>query len=87
MKSSNIQDEIIKVPQDMLIDVLAILLKEELNFEITEVLENRASAVMAIQIDSAKSRHNKILQNIQNLLDSYNEFRFSENETLNWRER
>lgn len=87
MKSSNIQDEIIKVPQDMLIDVLAILLKEELNFEITEVLENRASAVMAIQIDSDKSRHNKILQNIQNLLDSYNEFRFSENETLNWRER
>lgn len=86
MRNSNQKNEIIKVPQDMLIDILAILLKEELNFEIIEVLENRASAVMAIEIEGEKPRQNKVLQNIQSLLASYNEFRFSENETLNWRE-
>ena len=86
MRSTNHTDEIIKVPQDMLIDILSILLKEELKYDITEVLENRSVAVVAISIDSNKSRQLKALQNIKELLNAYNEFRYSENETLNWRE-
>lgn len=82
----NLADEIIKVPQDMLIDILAILTKEELKYEITEVLENRASATFSIAIDRSKPRQIKVLQNIQQLLTSYNEYRYSEDETLNWRE-
>lgn len=82
----NPTEESIKVPQDMLIDVLAILIKEELEFEITEVLENRASAVIAVEIDRSKLRQIKAVQNIQQLLTSYNEYRYSEDETLNWRE-
>ena len=86
MRSTDHTDEIIKVPQDMLIDILSILLKEELKYEITEVLENRSVAVIAISIDRNKSRQVKAIQNIKELLNAYNEFRYSENETLNWRE-
>jgi hypothetical protein len=86
MRSTNIADENIKVPQDMILDVLSILLKEDLNYEITEILENRAMALFAITIDRDKPRQLKAFQNIQELLNSYNEFRFSENETLNWRD-
>ncbi len=80
-------DELIKVPQDMLIDILSILLKEDVRYEITEVLENRVIAIIAIDVDRNKSRQIKVLQNIQELINSYNEFRYSENETLNWREK
>jgi mannitol/fructose-specific phosphotransferase system IIA component len=86
MKSTGIIDEMIKIPQDMILDILLILLKEELNYEITEVLENRAMAVFVIGIDQSKPRQLKALQNIQELLSAYHEFRFSENETLNWRD-
>jgi len=86
MKSEGITDEMVKIPQDMILDILAIILKEELNYEITEVLENRAMAVFAIGIDQSKPRQLKALQNIQDLLHAYHEFRFSENETLNWRD-
>lgn len=86
MRSTNNTDELIKVPQDMLIDILSILLKEELKYDITEVLENRSVAVIAISIDGNKSSQLKALQNIKELLNAYNEFRYSENETLNWRE-
>lgn len=86
MRSTDHTDEIIKVPQDMLIDILSIFLKEELKYDITEVLESRSVAIIAISIDGNKSRQLKALQNIKELLNAYNEFRYSENETLNWRE-
>jgi hypothetical protein len=86
MRSTNNTDELIKVPQDMLIDILSILLKEELKYDITEVLENRSVTVIAISIDGNKSRQLKAIQNIKELLNAYSEFRYSENETLNWRE-
>lgn len=86
MKSTGITTETIKIPQDMILDILSILLKEELNYEITEVLENRAMAVFVIEIDQSKPRQLKAFQNVQELLSTYHEFRFSENETLNWRD-
>lgn len=86
MKSTGITEETIKVPQDMILDILSVLLKEELKYEITEVLENRSIAVFAISIDRDKPKQSKAFQNIQDLLNAYHEFRFSENETLNWRE-
>ena len=86
MKSTGITEEMIKIPQDMLLDILSILLKEELDYEITEVLENRAMAVFVIGINQIKPRQLKAFQNIQELLNAYHEFRFSENETLNWRD-
>lgn len=86
MKNAGITEETIKIPQDMILDILSILLKEELKYEITEVLENRAMAGFIIGIDQSKPRQLKAFQNIQDLLHAYHEFRFSENETLNWRD-
>ena len=79
-------EEVLKIPSDMLIDVLAIILKEGLEYELIQVLENRAVAVLAIRIDGKLSREGKALQNIQDLLSSYNEYRYSQDESFNWRE-
>jgi hypothetical protein len=79
-------EEIIRVPQDMLIDVLAILFEEGLPFEITQVRAARAIAIVAIQVDGNLSRHEKILQNLQDLLEGYDQYRFSDEKISNWRE-
>ena len=81
-----ISEQTIKVPSDMLIDVLSIILKEDFKYEIIQVLENKSIAVLSIEIDNKQSRQAKAMQNIQNHLHAYNDYRFSENETLNWRE-
>ena len=86
MKSIGITDETIKVPQDMLLDILSILLKEQLEYEITQVLEHRGMAVLVIAIDQSKPRQLKAFQNIQSLLVTYDEFRFSEDEIIDWRD-
>ena len=83
---SNQKEETIKVPQDMLIDAFAILLKEELSFEIIQVQENRSIALLAIRTDGNLSRPVRVVQNIKDLIDQYNEYRFSEQKNLNWRE-
>lgn len=85
-RAEEIKEEIIKVPQDMLIDILAVLLLEALPFEIIRVQQSRGIAMIAIQVDGKLSRQEKVLQNIQSLLDDYNQFRFSEFENFKWRE-
>jgi hypothetical protein len=87
MNSKNeITEETIKVPSDMLIDIFSIILKEGLKHEVIQVLENRGIAVIVIGIDGNQSRQVKVFQNIRNLLSTYNEYRFSEEESFNWRE-
>lgn len=80
------KEEIIKVPADMLMDILAIIVKEELRHEIVGVLENRGVVHIAITIDDKLPRQAKAVQNIQNLLLSYNQYRHEENQPLNWKE-
>ncbi len=84
---ARITDETIKVPQDMILDILSILLKEQLTYEITQVLENHAMAVFVIGIDQGKPRQLKVFQNIQGLLNAYDDFRFSEDEIIDWRDK
>ncbi len=83
---SEITEEVIKVPQDLLIDVLSIILKENLKYEITQIQENRSIAVIAIGLDRNQSRQVKAFQNIQNHLHYYNDYRYGQNESFNWRE-
>ncbi|MBA3705109.1 MAG: hypothetical protein H0W84_04210 [Bacteroidetes bacterium] len=83
---SEITEEVIKVPQDLLIDVLSIILKENLKYEITQIQENRSIAVIAIGLDCNQSRQVKVFQNIQNHLHYYNDYRYGQNESINWRE-
>lgn len=86
MNTEREKEEIIKVPADMLMDILAIIVKEELSHEITEVLENRGIVHIAIGIDEKQPRQAKVIQNIRGLLSNYNQYRHRENQPLNWKE-
>lgn len=87
MNSKNeITEETIKVPSDMLIDIFSIILKEGLKHEVIQVIESRGIAVMVIGVDGNQSRQVKVIQNIRNLLGTYNEYRYLQEESYNWRE-
>lgn len=86
MRTKNTNEEVIKVPLDMAMDIFAIILKHRLKHDVIQVIESRSLIVMAIYFDKAFTKQQSIMQNIQNLLDEYNEFRWSENEDLNWKE-
>ena len=79
-------EESLSVPQDMVIDILSIIVKEGIKHEVTKVIESRALIFIAVFYDEKLSRHQKIKQNIQNLLRDYSEYRWAENEQLDWRE-
>jgi len=79
-------EEVLKIPSDMLIDILAIILKEGLEYELIEVLENRAIAIYAIRTSGKLSREDKALQNIKDLLSCYNDYRHSQEDSFNWKE-
>jgi len=79
-------EESIKIPADMMIDIFAILVDENLKHEIIEVLVNRKTVIVAVSYKKDLIKHQKIMQNIQDLLADYEHFRWSENEQTNWRE-
>lgn len=86
MKNENeIIEESIQIPCDMLIDILAIIVKEQLKHEIIQVIENRSVIVLSVSYDKHLSRHQNVIQNIKTLLADYNSFRYQEEEKVNWR--
>jgi uncharacterized FlgJ-related protein len=86
MKEEEISEETLKIPHDMSIDIFAIIVKEGLKHEILEVIENRSLIIMAVQYNKNQPRHQNVRQNIQDLLKEYHEYRWEENEELNWKE-
>ncbi len=84
-EEKEITEETIKIPVDLSIDVLAVIVKEKLKHEIIEVIENRSLIVLAISYDKNLSRHQNILHDIRNMLEDYNIFRYEEVEKINWR--
>lgn len=86
MKNKNISEENIKVPVDLIMDILGIIIKEGFKHEVIQVVENRSLIVMAVFHQKDSLRHQGALDNIKNLLDEYNEYRWAENEQLDWRE-
>lgn len=81
-----LNEQTIKIPADMVTDIFAIILKERIKHEVIGVIENRKTLVVAMGIDKKSNRHQKALQNILNQLADYEEYRWSENEEINWRE-
>ena len=84
-EDKEIIEETIKIPADMVVDVLAIIVKEKLKNEIIEVIENRSIIVLAISYDKSLTRHQNILHDIRSMIDDYNNFRNEEVEKINWR--
>ena len=82
----NIIEENIAVPQDMILEILNIIVKENLKHQATQVVENRSLIYLSVFINELDERHQKILQNLKWLLTEYNDMRWSECENLNWRE-
>lgn len=81
-----LNEQTVKIPADMAVDIFVIIAKERIKHEVIGVLENRKTLVVAINIDKKSTRHQKALQNILNQLADYEEYRWSENEEINWRE-
>lgn len=80
------REQILKIPVDMLLDILAIIVKERLAHEVIQVIPNRSLVVVAISADSGDTKFQKIVYNIQNLISDYQHYRSWENEEVNWRE-
>lgn len=84
--NKEIIEETLKIPGDMLIDILGIIAKERLKHEVTEVNQNRSFIMMTVLFDKNLLRVQKVIENIKNLILDYEYFRSSENEELNWRD-
>ena len=86
MKPRNTQEECIKIPTDILLDVLTIIVKEHIRHEIADVLESRGIVKVSLYLNENLLKHQKVLHNIQSIIDEYNEYRYSETEELNWKD-
>jgi uncharacterized membrane protein len=74
----------ITVPLDVLIDVLKIIMEMELKNEITAINENKSFIEIKVEYQNGLGFHQRAIENIENILDDYNHFRFEEQET-DWR--
>lgn len=86
MKPKNTTEESLKVPSDILLDVLAVIVKENIRHEITQVVESRSMVIVSVYLNDGSLKHQRAFQNMQNMLEEYNDYRYSENEELNWRD-
>lgn len=86
MKTENeITEVVLKIPSDILMDILHIIVKEGLKHEVVQVVQNRGMAVMSVYYDKSVVRLQKVINNIQNILLDYQHYRSWENEEFNWR--
>lgn len=86
MKPRNSIEEMLKVPSDILLDVLTIVAKEKIRHEIRQVIEGRGLVILSLYLSDSQLSQQRALQNIQNIIEEYNEYRYSENEEFNWRD-
>jgi hypothetical protein len=83
--AKEITEETIRIPVDMSIDVLVIIVKEKLKHEIIEVIENRSLIIIEVWYEKNTPKHQNVLYEIRTMLEDYNNFRFKEAEKVNWR--
>ncbi len=79
-QEKEIIEQTVQIPLDMVVDVFAVIVKENLIHEIIQVIENRSLIVMAITYDKNFSRHENALYDIHNMLEDYTNFRSREEE-------
>jgi hypothetical protein len=83
----DLNEESLSIPADMLLDVLAIIVTEGLRHEITQVITNRSIVNLLVYIQPTEKRQHQALQNIKDLLQEYNDYRWEETNDTNWRLR
>ncbi len=72
------------IPLDVLTDIVKVLLQAELTNEITGANENKNFIDVKVEYQNGLGFHQKAIDNIENILDDYNHYRFEEEET-DWR--
>lgn len=72
------------IPLDILTDIIKVLLQAELKNEITGANENKNFIDVKVEYQNGLGFHQKAIDNIENILDDYNHYRFEEEET-DWR--
>ncbi len=84
--TDDLTEETFKVPLDILLDILTIIVKEGLKHEVIEVFPNRSLVLLAVFYKENSVRGQSVVRNLGNLILDYEHIRHSENEELNWRE-
>lgn len=84
-EEKEITEEVLKIPADMLLEILHIIVKEGLKHEVIQVVQNRSLVVISAHYDKSVVRMQKVIYNIQNILLDYQHYRTWENEEFNWR--
>lgn len=84
-EEKEITEEVLKIPADMLMEILNIIVKEGLKHEVIQIVQNRSLAILSVYYDKSVARAQKVMYNIQNILLDYQHYRTWENEELNWR--
>lgn len=82
----NIIEDAVKIPLDMMMDILNIILKEELKHEIINILPNRNMVTIQISYDKINQRAEKAVSSMHTLLTEYQHYRSWEDENVNWKE-
>lgn len=85
--TKDLEKEALSVPADILLDILAIILAESLIHEITQVNTNRSTVSLLVYIQPEDNRQRQALQNIRDLLQEYNDYRWEEANDSSWRDR
>lgn len=85
MKPRNTIEEKLKVPSDILLDIFTIVAKEKIRHEVRQVMEVRGLVILSLYLSDSQPQE-RAFQNIQSIIEEYNEYRYSENEEFNWRD-
>ncbi|MBA3683385.1 MAG: hypothetical protein H0W73_19800, partial [Bacteroidetes bacterium] len=73
-------------PLDMILDVMELILKEKLKHQIIAINQNRSLLILALLYDKGSAHHKTLMVNINQMLENYNDFRFSQlEEGKDWR--
>lgn len=83
---SEVIEETLKIPSDILLDVLGIIVREQLKHEVIQIINSRSLIVLVVSYNTTETKVRKSISLIQNLISDYWHYRSSENETINWRE-
>lgn len=86
MKPKNTTEESLKIPADILLDVFVIVAREGIRHEVTQIIESRSMVILSLYLNDNLLKHQRALQNIQGIIEEYNEYRYLENEEINWKE-
>lgn len=81
-----VKEKILKIPAELLIDILALIVRHRLKHQVSEVLQSRSLVILVVCSQDKDQKQEAALRQIEDILDEYHRYRHSENEDLNWKD-